>query len=206
MLAPRTVAIVSARNSSPEGGVISDEPQKHVLVACIDPLCVGEEFDKIPPHVTVLPPFMMRPAERQQFIERYAESAEDHLPLTILTTDFEYYGSIKVLPGFTLDWGVFTGAVCSARELGLEYPDEYSFQSYSNKDGSRALSFGTGDEVITCGGEIVYKSNHPHITDFEGVINPGEKKRFEDVQLFCYGAFTKRVKAIFRRDAYDFED
>jgi len=206
---------VSVESKSPEGGFECDEPQKHVLVACLEPLCVGEEFAKVPPHVTVLPPFMMRPSIRPLFVERYAESAEDHLPLTLLTVDYRYYGDnqdIKVLPGFTMDWGVFTGAACTAQELGLDYPDEYHFQPMLKTDGSPrldtgfAMSFGTGDEVATCGGLTVYKSNSPHITDFEGLIGPDEKKVFGDVQLFCYEALGKRVKAIFRQDMYDYED
>lgn len=206
---------MNEKSNSPEGGVDCDQSQKHILVACLDPLCVGEEFPKIPPHVTVLPPFMMRPSQRRKFIEEYATTAEDHLPLRIHTLDYEYFGpenDVKVLPGATIDWGVFAGAACVAKYLGLEYPDEYHFQSYLKTDGSPridtggAMSFGTGDEVDTVGGETCYQSNSPHITDFEGLIGPGENKIFNDVQLFCYGALGKRVKAIFRRNMYDFED
>lgn len=215
MLAPRTVAIVSEKSKSVQGGIEYDAPQKHVLAACLSPLCVGEEFDKIPPHVTVLPPFQMRPSQRLQFIKNYADVAEDHLPFRMVTLDYEYFGpnnDIKVLPGATIDWGVFAGAACLAKSLGLPYPDEYHFRSQLKTDSSLRLdnswvmSFGTGDEVDTCGGVTCYQSNRPHITNFEGVIGPGEMIRFENVQLFCYEALSKKVKAIFRRDVYDFEE
>lgn len=208
---------MSERSNEQVGG--KDEPKKHVVVACLEPFCVTEEFERIPPHITVLPPAMMTSSQRSDFIRFYSEVAEENLPFTVHTNDIEYFGNnndIPVLPVSGVFGTAFAGAVVLAKRLGIEFDDTYMYRSAPD-DSMRfmktvAVDRESGDfkfvesdkdeaDWVQC-----INWNQPHITDFEGVVGPGETFRLFDIQLFCYEALRKRVKAVFRRDIYDFED
>lgn len=187
---------------------IVSEKNKYVLVSCLNPLVVGEEFEKVPPHITVLPPFSMPLSKKEEFDRQFAEVAEDHLPFSFQALQPEMFGQnndIEVMPVSTIDWGIFMGAFALAKRLQLDYDDTYHIKTLGSLDASRALSFGSGEEVDTCGGETCLKTNRPHITDFNGVINPGEQKHLFDVQLFSYRSFGKRVVSVYRNNMFDYD-
>lgn len=191
-------------NEAQEGGNSSDEVKKYILVASIDHIGLGENFFTIPPHMTVFPPFQMRVSQKPVFDSVYADIASENLPITIHTHDIEYFGDNKDVPALPVTgvfWTTFAGAYSLAKKMGLSFDDTYTYQTFERKDASRAMSFGTGDEVCTCGGDIVYQSNNPHITDFEGVIGPNETRKIHELQLFCYNGL-KRVVSIYRQDGY----
>ncbi len=203
MLALRTEAIVSAE-SEPVKAIAGDrQVDKYLLTASLVPTELGAEFSKLPPHITVLPPFFMYNSQKDSFDRSFSEIAEENLPFTIHACQPELFGhdnDLKVLPISGVFGSVFIGASVLAKEMNLPYDDTYHYRAYL-RDDSQAMSFGTGEEVSTCGNEIVYESNNPHVTDYEGIIEPIETMRLYEIQLFCYQAM-KKVVSIYRADGY----
>jgi len=197
---------VSAKSES----LISEIPgghEKYVLTASLTPVRLGDDFLRLPPHLTLLPPVYMGPSQKAEFDVAFAEVAEESLPFTVHANPIEYFGpnnDIPVLPISGVFFSAFAGAAMLAKRMGLAYDDTYSFKFSPNVDESVAMSFGTGDEVDTCGGLTCISWNDPHITDFEGVIEPGEIQRLYEIQLFSSQAL-KRAVSIYRQDGFEYE-
>lgn len=193
-------------NSSREGGL--EVVNKYVLVSCLEPVVVGDKFEKVPPHLTLLPPFMMEPSYKKYFDKHLAEIAEENLPLTVHAHQPEYFGfehNILALPVSGRFEGLRIGAFALAKDMNLEFDDTFSFKLSNAIDRSPAMSFGSGHEVSTIGDYSLANWGQPHITDFEGIIEPGETKILSDVQLFCYGSL-KKVASLYRNNMYDYDE
>ncbi|MCX6728896.1 MAG: hypothetical protein NTV39_04000 [Candidatus Saccharibacteria bacterium] len=198
---------MSARSETlgSEGVLGHDNPNKYLLATSLTEVSLGEEFSKTPPHITVLPPFYMRPSQKEVFDREFAEVAEDSLPFTIYTEEPEFLGEnndIKVMPVSGRFWSVFAGASVLAKRMGLPFDDTYAYRSLEQIDKSTKLTFGVGEEIDSCGGLICIGHNNPHVTDYEGVIEPWETRHLQDIQLFCYQAF-KKVVSVYTKDGFE---
>lgn len=196
------VAIVSEK-SKPQLG--SEQPEKYVLTASIEPVDVGDKFVRLPTHITMLPPFMMHPSKKDEFDKNFAEVAEENLPFLMLTHEPEPFGrdgEVSALPVSGVFSQLFFGAFVIARYMELPFDDTYSIKIDARKDKSVAMSFGSGDEVESCGGLTVLSSGKPHITDYEGIIGPDDLRHIHEVQLFCYHALAKQVVSTYTRNGY----
>ena len=188
-LIPRLAHIVSERNNS---------ESKYVLTACLEPVEIGEEFSKLPAHITILPPCNIIEEKLKDFMNGIAEGAEDWLPISGITGCPVLFGEnhdIEVMPVHYIEPGVFANAIVTADKLGIPYDKSFSI-TYVKSD---KPIFYEGDELtISCS-----KINHPHITSCEN-LKPGDKIRIYEMQLFCLSAL-KRVVATFNNQGYNYE-
>jgi len=186
---------------------IAEGQEKFVLAASLIPVRLGDVFLRLPTHLTMVPPVYMNPSQKREFDVGFAEVAEENLPFTIHANGPEYFGpknDIEVLPISGVFFSAFAGAAMLAKRMGLPYDDTFSFKFSPKTDESVAMSFGTGDEVDTCGGLTCVSWNDPHVTDFEGIIEPGETRRLYEVQLFALQGL-KRVVSVYRQDGFEYE-
>lgn len=201
---------MSERSKTQPGDAVCEWTDEFLLAATLEPVKIGDEFSRVPPHITILPPLRMNPAERRVFDERYADVAEENLPFTIHTQEIERFDfgkdtRARVLPVLGLgnfDF-IFAHAFAIPENMGLSFDDSFSFQRYNSRDVGGSLAVGgPGESIDTVGGFPVKKTNRPHITDFEGLIGVGESREVNAVQLFCYQSF-KKVVSIYKKDGLE---
>lgn len=176
----------------------NNSESKYVLTACLEPVEIGEEFSKLPAHITILPPCNIIEEKLKDFMNGIAEGAEDWLPISGITGCPVLFGEnhdIEVMPVHYIEPGVFANAIVTADKLGIPYDKSFSI-TYVKSD---KPIFYEGDELtISCS-----KINHPHITSCEN-LKPGDKIRIYEMQLFCLSAL-KRVVATFNNQGYNYE-
>lgn len=189
-LIPRLAPIVSERNS---------QESKYVLTACLEPVEVGKEFSKLPPHITILPPCNITEEKLSDFINGISQGAEDWLPISGETGCPVLFGKnhdTEVMPVHYIEPGVFANAIVTADKLGIAYDKSFSINYFES---NKPIHY-EGDELtISCS-----KINHPHITNFEN-LKPDEEIRIQEMQLFCLSALKKKVVATFNNQGFNYE-
>jgi hypothetical protein len=198
-------------------------------MACVKPVIIGEEFEHIPPHITILPPFWMNPTQKNDFDRLISSGAEEYLPLTgwaeepvclgnnnelkylplsllAKLPDYSDGKGLKVMPVSSVHRGLFACAVISGDRLGIEFDRKYSmdYKSVTKK----IVTVSSDQDAVTVENdeveEIVCTNiNQTHITDFEN-IEVGSRIVIPEIQLFCYGAL-KKVVSIYSEDKYAVE-
>ncbi len=176
----------------------SNLESRYVLTACLEPVELGKEMSKLPPHITVLPPCNIAEDKLEKFINGIAEGAEDWLPIGGATGCPVLFGEnhdITVMPLNFWEPGVFANAVVVADKLGISYDKRFSI-NYTKSD---HIIMYEGDEISWVCSQI----NHPHITNFEG-LRPNEWITIYEMQLFCLSAIKKAV-ATFNNQGFHYE-
>lgn len=189
-LIPRLAPIVSEKSNL--------EP-RYVLTACLKSVEIGEEYVKLPPHITVLPPCNIEEEKLYDFINGIAEGAEDWLPISGLTCCPVLFGKnreTEVMPVHYIEPGVFANAIVTADKLGITYDKSFSINYV--KSNNPIVS--DGEELtLSCS-----KINHPHITNYED-LKPNTWICIDEMQLFCLSAFKKKVLATFSNQGFNYE-
>lgn len=161
------------------------------MAGCINPVQVGSEFKKTPPHITILPPCSIGDKNLNKFINGIARVAEDWLPIVGLTSYPVLFGKdndIQVMPVDFIEPGIFCGTIILADKMGLDYDRTYAVNYVKNES----------EDLLIC-----KRINQPHITEFEG-FKPMEYIKINQIQLFCLSAI-KKVVATFDSKGFIYE-
>ncbi|NTW62423.1 hypothetical protein HGB25_03395 [Candidatus Saccharibacteria bacterium] len=147
----------------------------------------------------MFPPFLMHPTDKPEFDERMAEVAEQELPAHLVAVGVDYFGPNNDIPVMEMGGragSLFVAPFAIARSMGLEFDDTYSYKTRPDDSFKGCLS--TQSDLYT-GWESIEDYNHPHITNFEGLLSPGDELWVPNIQLFCSAAL-KQVVSVYNRN------
>lgn len=130
------------------------------ILAPLERVDVGQEFDKFPPHVTIMPPAVLEDVMIEPLCDRLAEVADDCLPASFYAWDEDSFGDngeITVLRSTfpTTLMEVHAGSLLAVEQLGGSFD-----RTYTGKDW------------------------HPHITE-HAEISPRGAVPIDSMALFC---------------------
>jgi len=149
----------------------SERTHKLILAASLESCEIGAEYDHLPPHLTIVPPFYLHEDVLPELHEGMAERMIENPKMQIVGGETTSYGvgeevCVRQLGGRM--FGLHAAAIVFVRYLGGEFDETY-----------------TGLEW------------HPHLSSVSALAQD-ERRELTEVQLFRYLPLRlKRVSAIY---------
>ena len=150
------------------------EREKFVTVATVEPCLLGDEFSKVPPHITLCPPFKADPENIALYHARMEAVMEENPDgITVQSSEPDNFGDNNEVPvlktwlNAITDFPIHAGAFVGAQEVG-EVDGRYAGLNWN-----------------------------PHISLTPGLLLPDAPMSLKEVQLFHYASHTKQVIAVY---------
>lgn len=150
------------------------ELEKFVAVATVDPCLLGDTFSKVPPHMTLSPPFVADPEKIGRYHDRMGAVMEENPDgITVRSMEPAHFGDNNDIPvmktwlSALTDFPIHAGAYVGAQEIG-EVDGRYAGLNWN-----------------------------PHISLSPGLVLPEGSLSLREVQLFHYATDVKQVIAVY---------
>lgn len=150
------------------------ELEKFVTVATVEPCSLGDTFSKVPPHITLCPPFRADPEKISRYHDRMEAVMEENPDgITVLSAESAAFGDQNEVPVLKTwlsalsDFPIHAGAYVGAQEIS-EVDGRYAGLNWN-----------------------------PHVSLTPGLTLPEAPIALREVQLFHYASNTKQVIAVY---------
>ena len=194
------VAIVSERNSESFEITSNRTLQnvdrdlgKYCLMACIDKVELGQQFDEYPPkHITIIPPFEMDSLEKRvfdrEFSSRSSDQGRDFIDSYLIKSleGFGDGGDVLVFRLFPSPIDIYARASFILDEMDIARKKQYGLDYYNATP--------IGDISILC-----RNFPKPHIVQQDG-LEDGQHIQLSQIQLFESDKGKKTVCSIYNSD------